>query len=202
MKTYHKPAIKIKLISHILLFLIVFISLSGLAQAQDTDQKHDDEGEDGRIEVDGHAGANYLRMAIFIGHTFVALDDSGEKSPIPSWGFDIEYWITHKFAVGFHNDVEILNYVIETSDHQEDIEREFPVVFTADVLYRPWKDLVVFGGIGKEFEKNQDYWVYRFGIEYEILFAHYWDICPSIFYDSRKGAFNTTSIMLGVGRLF
>jgi len=149
-----------------------------------------------------HKSSHYLRVAVFLGHTFVALDDEGHRSPIPSWGFDIEYWFSHKIGIGLHNDVEILNYVIETSDLEESLSREYPIVVTLDLLYRPWKNLVFFGGVGMEFEQNEDFLIYRIGIEYEIPFADHWDLCPSIFHDSRKDAFDTSTIMLGVGYSF
>lgn len=149
-----------------------------------------------------HKTAKYFRIGVFLGHTFVALDDEGHRSPIPSWGLDIEYWFSHKFGVGLHNDVEILNYVIETSDLEEALKREYPLVVTADVLYRPWKNLVLFAGGGVEFEKNESFIIYRFGIEYEIPFADHWDVCPSLFHDWRKDGFDTSTIMLGVGYSF
>ena len=162
---------------------------------------NDSTGTDDEEIIIHHKSSHYLRIAAFLGHTLVALDHEGHRSPIPSWGLDIELWITHKFGIGLHNDVEVLNYVIEINDF-ESIEREYPVVITLDLLYRPWKNLVLFGGAGMEFEKNEDFVIYRIGIEYEIPFADNWDVCPTIFHDWRKDAFDTSSIMLGVGYSF
>ena len=75
-----------------------------------------------------------------------------------------------------------MSFVVESPEHEESFEREYPIVITADLLYNPWKDLVVFGGLGMEFDSNQNFFVHRIGIEYEVPIAGHWDFSPSLFY--------------------
>lgn len=186
--------VKKYLIPSIFVFLVV---MNGYAQHNALEESENSHGTN-KTE---HEEKGYLRVALLIGHSLVALDEGGHHSPIGSWGFDIEYWISHRFGLGFHNDFEFLNYVITRNDGDE-LDRHYPIVVTADVMYRPFKNLILFGGIGKEIEKNESFLLSRLGIEYEISFAEHWDLCPTIYYDTRKDAFNTYSIMLGVGRIF
>lgn len=145
---------------------------------------------------------SHFRLALLLGHSIVPVDEVGTRTTIPSWGIDIEFWLNHKFGIGLHNDLEMMTFVIERGENEEALVREYPKVFTLDLLYSPISDLVLIGGIGKEFEINENYFLYRLGIEYEIPISKRWDICPSFAYDSRKDAFNTCTIMLGIGHKF
>ncbi len=124
-----------------------------------------------------------------------------ESLILPSLGFDLEYWFSPKWGLGLHNDVELMVFEVET---EEDlfIEREFPVLITLDALWKPWKGLVLFGGPGVELEPTEHYWVGRVGVEYEIPIGPSWDIFPMFFHDFRKGAYDTYSFGLGVGKRF
>ena len=82
------------------------------------------------------------------------------------------------------------------------MEREFPLVFTLDALWKPTHELVLLAGPGFEIETEESFFVFRLGFEYEIEFGGHWDVSPSAFYDYRADAFGTWSIGLGVGKRF
>lgn len=142
-----------------------------------------------------------FRVALLIGHTSVPSGNGREHLFIPSWGVDLEYWFNRHWGLGFHNDMELHTFVIE-ENHEEYLEREYPLVVTFDLLARPWKELVLLAGPGYEIEKNEDFKLFRFGIEYEFEIPGHWDISPVVFYDTRFDAFDTWSIALGVGKRF
>ena len=144
----------------------------------------------------------HLRLAALLGHAVVPMNEEGSRTSIPTWGFDLELWFNHKLGIGLHNELEMMTFVIERGENEEDLVREYPKILTIDVLYKPIYNLVLFGGVGEEFEVNEDFFLYRIGVEYEIPISDKWDMCPSFSYDSRKDAFNTCSIMLGVGYKF
>lgn len=175
---------KEKLKKHVFAFLIL-ISLSISAQEKETECKH-------------------FRISPVISHTYIptATAEGTETIIIPSIGLDLEYWFSHKFGLGLHNDLELLNYEIEKPSHELIVEREYPVVITFDALAKVYKDLVVVFGAGVEFEKTKNLFIVRTGLEYEIEFAKHWDLAPTILYDYRKDEFGTWSMGIGIGRRF
>ncbi len=142
------------------------------------------------------------RVAVLIGHTLVpAGGNNSENVAIPSWGLDLEYWPSRRWGVGIHSDVEIQSFIVEDGEG-ELLEREFPFVLTADLLYKAWEGLVITLGPGVELEGEEDFFLFRFGLEYEFELPDEWDISPTVFYDSRQDGFDTWSIALGVGKRF
>ena len=56
--------------------------------------------------------------------------------------------------------------------------------------------------VGIEFEKNENLFVIRTGLEYEVEFGNHWDVAPTVFYDYRSNNFGTWSIGIGIGKRF
>lgn len=170
------------------LIFLFFINIFFNAQAQH-----------GHIEKEhGH-----IRLGLVIGHTLIPTEIEGNRENllIPSWGMDLEYWFNQRWGVGLHNDIEVETFEV-LSDEDEYIERIYPLVFTLDVLWRPWRGLVLLAGPGIELEQNRNLQVFRFGAEYEVELFQGWDLSPNFFYDARSGAFGTWSVGLGVGKRF
>jgi len=144
-----------------------------------------------------------VRIAGLIGHTLIKDDVSGENFFIPSWGFDLEYWPKHNYGFGLHSDLEIETFILVNENHNNnEVERINPFVISFDLLYKPWKDLVLQFGPGIELEQEENYYLVRMGLEYEFEVAKHWDIAPTLFYDSRFGGYDTWSFALGVGKRF
>lgn len=176
--------------------LLVCVSLGMCLTISVFAQKHEN------THLKGHEFKN-LRLGLVIGHTYVPTETTRgtETVILPSIGLDIEYWFTHKWAIGLHNDIELESFEAE-KEKGTIIQREFPVVLTLDGIWKPWHDLVLLAGPGVELETNESFFVFRIGAEYEVEFNKHWDITPAFFYDNRKDAFNTWSFGLGIGRRF
>lgn len=149
----------------------------------------------------GHDEETHFRIAVLIGHTLIRSEGTNSHLFIPSWGVDLEYWFTHKWGIGFHNDIEIETFIIRQSD-QEEIERINPLVVTLDLLYRSSNGWVFSLGPGTEYEHGESFYLARFGIEYEKEIGNGYDIFPSFFYDQRLDGFATYTVALGVGKRF
>ena len=143
----------------------------------------------------------HFRASLLIGHTSVPTGEAPERLFVPSWGLDLEYWFSRRLGLGIHNDMELHTFIIEENNN-ELLEREYPLVTTLDVLFKPVKDFVLLVGPGYEFEKNENFPLVRFGVEYEFEIPGGWDISPTIFYDTRIDAFDTWSVALGIGKRF
>ena len=61
---------------------------------------------------------------------------------------------------------------------------------------------MVLAGPGIELEKEENFYVVRTGLEYELELGSHWDVSPTIFYDSRIDAYDTFSIGIGIGKHF
>ena len=155
------------------------------------------------VHDDSHRSNPHFRISAALSHTYLPEQTVDGKSllSLPSFGLDMECWFGSHWGIGLHNDLELVAFEVVDNEGIH-VEREFPVLITLDALWRPTGGLIFFGGPGIELEPSNNYWVLRGGMEYEFSFAHYWDIAPILFYDFRKGAYNTFTIGLSVGYCF
>jgi hypothetical protein len=167
----------------------VFVLTSVIA----TSQEHENE----------HGNFKHFRISPVISHTFIPTNTSeGDKTVIvPTFGLDLEYWINEKWGLGFHNDLELETFEIE-KEHELFVEKEFPLVLTFDALYKFKKHFVLVVGTGVEFEKNEDLFIIRAGLEYEVEFGNHWDVSPTVIYDHRSNSSSTWGIGIGIGKRF
>ncbi|MCG1037767.1 hypothetical protein [Polaribacter sargassicola] len=131
----------------------------------------------------------------------MATNEGNKTVIVPSIGLDLEYWVNEEWGFGFHNDLELETFEVE-KEHQLYIEKEYPVVFTFDGLWKFHKEWVLVLGSGIELENKETLFVIRTGIEYEIEFGNHWDVSPTVFYDHRINHFNTWSLGIGIGKRF
>jgi hypothetical protein len=144
--------------------------------------------------------SNRPHITFVIGHTFLPQNtvEGTSTFAIPSFGLDIEYFFSKKFGFGLHNDLELLNYKIKENNNSY-INREYPLLVTADLLYKVNEEVIVFAGPGIEFEKERDLPVIRLGIEFLAHTGKHLTFSPIITYDHRIDAFNSLSVGIGIG---
>lgn len=153
--------------------------------------------------VDEHTDHSGFRIATFIGHTLIP-DNRGEKHFfVPSYGIDLEYWLNRYWGFGWHNDIELETFVVETDD-EDLLERAYPFISTLDVLFKMQDQLVLMVGAGYEFERESSFFILRFGVEAKFAITHSWDVFPTVFYDTATGgrSYSTVTIGLGIGKHF
>ncbi|WP_282072194.1 hypothetical protein [Polaribacter atrinae] len=167
------------------ILIIVFILTSFITTAQE------------------HENFKHFRISPVITHTFIpTTTDEGDKTVIvPTFGLDLEYWLNEKWGFGFHNDIELETFITE-KEHETFVEKEFPLVLTFDALYKFKEHWVFVLGAGGEFEKNENLFIVRAGIEYEVEFGNHWDVSPTIVYDHRSNNSSTWGIGIGIGKRF
>ena len=178
------------------LWVCIFFFVSTICSSQHTD----------RMSVASHHESEHphFRIALLLGHTLIPEEHAHENFFIPSWGLDVEYWFTPKVGLGIHNDLEIETFVVLSDNGEGDhLERVSPLVMTLDVLFKVYDGLVFQFGPGLEIEKGENFKLFRVGVEYEYEINQHWDICPTVFYDSRfGGGYHTWSIAFGIARRF
>jgi len=175
-------------VSSLLFWSLSFISL------------HAQEHEVDNIKTEA---SSHLRISSGLAHTYLSESTVAgtEGLLLPTFMLDVEYWFNHKWGIGLHNDLELFTFEVIEEDGLF-IEREYPVLFTLDALWKPYKNLVLFLGPGIEIEPSENYFVVRVGCEYEVPFSPHWDFSPLIYFDMRDGAYDTLTLGLGVGYSF
>jgi len=140
-----------------------------------------------------------------IGHTHVPKGSkrSNGDGPliVPSWGLNYEFWLNEKWALGLHNEMEISTFVIDEG-HGSEIERERPIITTLVGIFKPSHLFGFIAGFGREFEKHQNFWVFRAGIELEFEINHHWKVSPSLIYDLKESVYDSWTIGLTMGKRF
>jgi hypothetical protein len=174
--------------------LAAFLLPSFQLSAQDQPEHHKEPG----AHDSGH-----MRVSAVIYHTYIGTRTSEGKDMliVPSLGLDVEYWFSEKWGIGSHNDLELISFEVERGESLT-LEREAPLLLTVDALWKPWKGLVLLAGPGVEFEREENLFVVRGGLEYELELGSHWDVAPTVFYDSRKDAYDTFSVGIGIGKRF
>jgi hypothetical protein len=142
------------------------------------------------------------KVIIMIGHTRVPRGIGGTTPLIiPSWGFNYQYWFSHQWGLGLHNDMEIATYIIKDEEGIE-IERERPLIVSLVGHYKPIQLLGFFTGMGREFEKSESFWVYRLGMSLEFEMSNNWELAPELVWDAKEAVYDSWAIGLSVGKRF
>lgn len=144
-----------------------------------------------------------FRVAFSLGHGYIPSASSEGKNflIIPTLGLDIQYWFNKKWGIAIKNDLEISNYVVE--DKNKFVERENPIIVSLPIMFSPWnKELTFIVGPGIEFEKHENFSIFRMGIGYEFEFGNEWDFSPELIYDLKNEQINSLTIAFGVGKRF
>ncbi|WP_370391113.1 hypothetical protein [uncultured Winogradskyella sp.] len=165
-----------------------FLIVANICILQAQEHEHHNEKE--------HDGRGF-RIVGVIGHTLVN-NEGLDNVFVPSWGLDFEYWFNERWGIGLHNDVEIETFVIRNAENDE-IERVNPLVLTLDALYQFGNGFVITLGPGVELEKEESFYLFRFGIEYEKDISKSFYLLPNLFLDQRFDGYNTWNIGLGIG---
>ncbi len=180
-------------LSKLKFYFVLLLAVPNILNAQHTEKEHN------KKEFKHH------KLSIVMAHTHVpkATSSTSEAAGIiiPSWGFNYDYWFNHKWAIGLHNDMEITNYVIEAEGGTE-IERERPYILAAVGTFKANEHIELIAGFGREFEKHHNFWVYRFGIEYEFEIGHHWSLAPSMIFDAKEDTYDSWTLGLVIGRKF
>lgn len=192
-----------------LLISIPFIFLSILSFAQGEHTSSSEIKIHGREKA--HGKLKHHRLALIWGHGYVpkGFTHTNEVKTliVPTIGLDYEYWFSHKFAIGFSNDIELINYVIENHNGEE-LEREYAYIGALMVMYE-FAHLWAIGlGPGIEVEKNENFFVIKAAIEKEFPIAGEggWDVTPMLSYEMKQsggyGMYDAFTLGIGIGKRF
>ncbi|NME67405.1 hypothetical protein [Flammeovirga aprica] len=187
------------------LFFLLLSLLSTFSYAQETSPQNDKVHK----REEAHGRLKHHRVALMWGHSYVPKGFSGTNNTliVPTIGLEYEYWFSHHFALGLSNDLELQNYVIETS-HGEEFEREY-VYIGALMAFVEFAHLWVVGiGPGIEIEHNKNFAVIKASIEREfpIVGKGGWDVTPMLSYELKfrgeNGSYDAITFGFAIGKRF
>jgi hypothetical protein len=171
--------------------IVVLIFSAGTLHAQ--------EGNEGTAEENRHM------VGALIGHALVFKGFRGGESRsiyVPSFAVQYNYELAPKWALGFHVDALIETFVIEDPDGIE-LERERPVATILVGAYEIAERLGLILGGGVEWEKNENFPMARFGVEYGVPIGNNgFEFISTLNGDILFGGYSTLNLGLGVAKTF
>ena len=176
----------------LLIYAIVFLSGPSVS-AQETVQHETHESSD----VHSVLGA---RLTAIIGYSLIDnsfLPESNDILIVPTIGLNFDYYLTEKSGMGFHSDILLQQFKVQSHNGQKEIVRENPVTLAAMGLFKPHEKWTVILGYGVELEKNESFQLIRIGGEYGIPLPKHWEVVVSMEYDYKIN--NYSVVMFGMG---
>ena len=175
-------------------------------------QEHEEDHEENRSHAEHHSEENsehhefkHWRIGFGIGHSYLpsgthVADDVGFVI-IPTIGLDIQFWFSQRFGVALKSEFEFISYAIQTREGDE-IEREFPLISILAALYKLKCGLALYLGAGIEYERHQNFFIGKAGIEYELELGRHWDVTPEVYYFNKDASFGGVGVSITFGKRF
>lgn len=141
-------------------------------------------------------------IAISHAHVFAGKDADGNNAThsLPSIGFDYTYQFHPKWGIGLHTDLILEEFVVEKMGGEEVIERSYPIAPALMGIYRANRHLSFLLGAGVEFEKEENFFLNRAGVEYSGEMAKGWEAFLAINYDFKWNAYDTWVLGIGIAK--
>lgn len=122
-------------------------------------------------------------MALFVGNTII----TNSKFNLPTIGLEYSRELNHHFAIGLISEVELGSHIIqknETGNIIAEVEREGAILVLPAVYIKVVENLLLYGGYGVEFEKNENIGLLKVGLQYKLrLKNENWVVLPNVSWD-------------------
>ena len=147
-------------------------------------------GQDLSHEDEHHEHQKMQRhiLSVFTGYTLIpkAVSDEGKGVIIvPSLGLDYEYRFSHKFMLGWQNDIELSSYVVEDKEGSS-LKRDYAFISAVVAIYEPFPWWSLFAGPGYEFEHHESFFVGRIGTDFAKNFEDGWAVAITLVLDFKE----------------
>ena len=174
---------------------------------EETETNKKDEKEKERLYRAEHEEFYRHSITLAITHSFISQgvrDNDRDWLSAPSWGLNYNYHFNERWALGWHNDLIIEEFVVEDRRNDtEDLERSFPFSTLLVGTIKTNKHWGFSLGGGAEWEKNENFGMVRFGVEYGIdVPQRKMEIIFAFNYDMLIEAYDSFNIGIGIGKLF
>ncbi|BDD07200.1 hypothetical protein [Aureibacter tunicatorum] len=186
----------------LLLIIFTILSISVFAQNKTDHRDHESSKKNHHHSYKRHS-ISILNGLTFIPESISEHDidqiqsnrlnvSSVNESPryVQTWGVNYQYKVNNRLGIGIINDIELEKYAIS---HSGDIlARDNVIVSSLVVYYDIISGLEIFGGAGYEFERDNNLFVWKVGVEYNLFIANDFYVAPELAFDIRKEYWNYT----------
>jgi len=175
----------------IVLLVVLLLLFMGFVSAQEKQEKE--------IGNKGFHQFSFLLSHSHIGEGIV----NGTKRNIsaPSLGLDYNYWVQNKWALGLHTDLITESFKIEDNGGVI-IDRSTPIAVVPAISFKPQNHSVFVLGMGKEFAKEGNFNITRFGYEYSFELPKKFELAFAFTYDKKWESYDIWSVGIIVSKLF
>jgi len=188
-----------KTLKYTLLLILTWTLLCASGFAQEAEKKSGEEKE----PFHPH---HVISIALSHANVFSGVDESGHNKTLslPAWGIDYTYQFRPKWAIGLHTDLIVEKFEVKTDLASEEgvIERSYPIAPALMGIFKPTDHWSFLFGAGVEFEKEENFFLNRAGIEYSGELPKEWEVFGSLSYDFKWNAYDTWVIGIGIGKAF
>ena len=179
--------------------LIVVIPISNAQHTEDTnDAQHNEHAE--------HEGLSHKhKVTLVMANSFLKNDFEDNSNSIlivPTFGLNYDFFFHEKWGVGFHSDIVLQQFKVESHDGHEELIRENPVALCAVGLFKPLPSLTLIAGYGIEIEKHENIQLLRLGVEYGFHLPGNWELGFALEYDRKINTYNSWVLGAGFSKLF
>ena len=154
-------------------------------------------------QEDGQTCANdvsYHSLTLVTASAFVPnsfSDNTNDILIVPVYGLNYDFQFNRKWGAGFHTDIVLQQFKVETHDNHKELIRENPVSIAAIIFFKPHHRWKILGGYGVEVEKNENFQLIRIGVEYGIEIPKNWELGFIFENDFKINGYYT--MLLGIG---
>ncbi len=153
-----------------------------------------------------HDAKGQHRFTFELSHTHISegrgVDGDRKWLALPSVGIKYDYWLSNKWAAGFHTDIITETFIVEEHlGSGVELERSKPLSLLAMALFKPTSHSTFLFGMGGEFAKEKNLIVNRVGYEWGAHVLPQWEVGGSLCYDFRWNAYDSWSVGIGVSYL-
>lgn len=130
------------------------------------------------------------------------INDQDKFAVVPAWGLDYDFWFNERWAIGLHSNLILQQYKIRKEHEQVVIERSYPIASCAVGIFKPLPRLSAIAGAGAEFEREENFFMYKLGLEYGFELPRQFELSINLLYDNKIDAYDTWFFGLGISKSF
>lgn len=153
-------------------------------------------------EEKGNKG--FHQLSFMLSHSIIGegnVNGSKKRISAPSLGLDYNYWFQNKWAFGIHTDLITESFKIEDNGGVI-MDRSTPFAVVPAVSFKPKNHSIFVFGLGKEFAKEGNFTLTRFGYEYSFELPKKFELSFGVTYDKKWDAYDIWTVGIIVSKLF
>ena len=174
----------------VLIFTALFFSNSALGQE--------------KVEKEVALGnKGWHQLSFMLSHSIIGegiVNGTKRSISAPSLGFDYNYWVQNKWAIGLQTDIITESFKIEDNGGAV-IDRSTPIAIVPAISFKPIDHSMFILGLGKEYAKEGDFTLTRLGYEYSFELPRKYELSLGLTFDKKCEAYNIWTFGIIISKL-